>query len=372
MPTGTLHEGRALIHHEKNAQLLSDFLGNLEMANSSPATIASYRDTVRDFLDFTMGLDVAETTHREIAEWLHFLNSRGVSGATASQRLYAVRSFFKYAELVGAVKSSPARLVPGRKVSRPLPHWLTPLQIGQLMAAADNPRDRALIDFMWATGCRIAEVVGARVEDINWQNRSLKVLGKGQKERIVLFGKKTSAALKEYLGGRRAGALFLSEECGKGPRAQSGSVSLDRHHVWRGYWRETDASGKRVMRSVRLGDYELRTKEDAQAALARYLVANPVPHSFDSELGIDARSIRRVIRELGVKAGLGHINPHMIRHSMATAMLEGGADLRSIQELLGHSSIITTQIYTHCTSKHLRSELQKAHPSWAEERNEAK
>jgi integrase/recombinase XerD len=80
--------------------------------------------------------------------------------------------------------------------------------------------------------------------------------------------------------------------------------------------------------------------------------------------------VRRVIRELGVKAGLGRIWPHMIRHSMATAMLDGGADLRSIQTLLGHESITTTTIYTHCTTGHLRSELEKAHPAWEEERNE--
>jgi site-specific recombinase XerD len=124
------------------------------------------------------------------------------------------------------------------------------------------------------------------------------------------------------------------------------------------------------MKSIRLGDYELRTQEEAQAALARHLEGKPLAHSFDANTPIDARSVRRIVRELGVKAGLGRVYPHMIRHSMATAMLEGGADLRSIQELLGHSSITTTQIYTHCAIRHLRSELEKAHPAWAEERNE--
>src|SRR5208282_19077 len=226
------------------------------------------------------------------------------------------------------------------------------------------------IDFLWATGCRIAEVLSARVENINWSDRSLKVLGKGQKERLVLFGKTTAAALEDYLEGRHTGALFLSEESGKGPRTQRGSVSRDRFGAWRGYWRETDSTGKRTMKSIRLGDYELRTRGEARASLARRLKENPVAHSFNPERGIDARSARRVLRGLGVKAGLGHVHPHMLRHSMATAMLEGGADLRSIQELLGHGSVTSTQIYTHCTVGHLRRELEKAHPAWQGERNE--
>lgn len=370
MPTGALRQERTLDHHEENTWLLEEFLANLKAAANSPHTIASYRVTVRDFLAFTLGLSMADVTRREITEYLHFLDVRGESAHTMRQRLYALRGFFAFAEAIGAVKSSPARLVPSPKVPPRLPHWLTVAQIERLLAAADNPRDRLLIDFLWATGCRIAEVLSARVENINRSDRTLKVMGKGQKERIVLFGKTTAAALEDYLEDRRTGALFLSEEPGKGPRTQRGSVSRDRLGTWRGYWRETDSAGKRTMKSIRLGDYELRTREQAQAALARHLKENSVTHSFDPGRGIDARSARRVIRELGVKAGLGRVYPHMLRHSMATAMLEGGADLRSIQELLGHDSITSTQIYTHCTVAHLRRELEKAHPAWQGERNE--
>src|SRR5208283_1957925 len=283
MPTGRLREERGLHHHEENAQLLAEFLANLRAAGNSPHTIASYSVTVKDFLAFTLGLGVADVTRLEITEYLHFLDVCGASAYTMGQRLYALRSFFKFAELIGAVKSSPARLVPRRKVPRRLPHWLTVAQVEQLLAAADNPRDRLLIDFLWATGCRIAEVLSARVENINWSDRSLKVLGKGQKERLVLFGKTTAAALEDYLEGRHTGALFLSEESGKGPRTQRGSVSRDRFGAWRGYWRETDSTGKRTMKSIRLGDYELRTRGEARASLARRLKENPVAHSFNPE-----------------------------------------------------------------------------------------
>ncbi len=445
MPAGKLREERTLNHREENKRLLEDFLLSLEAGNRSPHTILAYRLGIEDFLDFTLGLSVAEITHREISEWLHFLNVRGVKSSTVSQRLYSLRSFFKYAQLDGVLKDSPARLIQNRRVSRPLPHWLTPQQIQQLLNAADNPRDRALVEFMWATGCRISEVVSARLENINWSSRSLKVLGKGQKERLVLFGKKTAASLEKYLGSQRSGPLFREDR-----EEQSGSI-LNQGASWTVFWRENerreDGTIRRRLRGKVVGQVREYLKRGRKAD-ATYLraaemreqghkwkeiyaslypgtkllpegkmrVRNAVGYHLkqnshdkteageanilderaavekgqrlitsirrrsrrkidppiDRDAPMDARSIRRIIRELGVKAGLGRVYPHMIRHSMATAMLDGGADLRAIQDLLGHTSITTTQIYTHCSAAHLRKEMEKAHPSWQEERNEKK
>jgi integrase/recombinase XerC len=370
MAIGVLRQERSLNHHEENAALLRDFLRNLEIGNNSPHTVASYRETVKDFLDFTMGLSAAEITRHEITEWMHFACSRGMSASSVSQRLCAVRSFFAFCERIGAVKSSPARLVQRRKIPRPLPHWLTPEQVQRLLGAATNPRDRAIVALLWDTGCRVSEVVGARLEDLDWSTRTIKVLGKGQKERFVLLGKKAAAALESYLEGRRTGPMFLSEGNWKGQPRQKGSVSRDRYGAWRGYWRETDSTGRRVLRSVRLGDYELRTREQAQAALTQHLAGKPLELSPCRDTPLEARSILRIIRDLGAKAGLGRVHPHMIRHSFATAMLDRGADILSISSLLGHASLSATQIYTHCSLAHLRREMQKAHPAWAEERNE--
>jgi site-specific recombinase XerD len=365
MPTGALREERSLNHREENATLIDDFLKNLEASNRSPHTILAYRVSLNDFFDFTLGLSVADITHREISEWLHFLHARGVSAQTCSQRLYAVRSFFQFAMRDGLVKRSPADLIQNRKVSRPLPHWLSVADVQRLIAAAENDRDRGLVMFMFDTGCRIAEVVGARVENIQWSECVLKVFGKGQKERLVVFGRKTSETLRAYLHGRESGPLFREER-----PEQQGGVWMDRkYHIWFGQWRETAADGERVMRTVRLGDYEIPTKERAQQALAAFL-AGKLPSAKQITVPIDPVSVRRIVRELGVKAGLEDVHPHMLRHSFATAMLEGGADLRAIQVLLGHTSIATTQIYTHCSATHLRSQLQKAHPSWEEERRE--
>ncbi len=365
MPTGKLREERALNHHEENAKLLDEYLLNLEAGSRSPHTLTAYRYAIADFLDFTLGLSMADVTHKEISEWLHFLKVRGLSSRSTSSRLGALRSFFKYVMLADVRKDSPAELIQGPRVQRRLPRWLSVTDIQKLIAAARNNRDQGLVMFMFDTGCRIAEVLGARVEDIQWSDRSLKVFGKGQKERLVIFGRKTAETLRAYLHGRESGPLFREER-----PEQQGGVWMDRkYHIWFGQWREAAADGARVMRTVRLGDYEIPTKEHAQEALAAFLIGKlPPPKQITTPM--DRVSIRRVLRELGVKAGLGRVHPHMLRHSFATAMLEGGADLRAIQELLGHSSISTTQIYTHCSSVHLRSQLEKAHPSWQENTHE--
>jgi len=366
MATGKLREERTLNHHEENAQLLDAYLLNMEAGNRSPHSIAAYRYAIADFLDFTLGLNVAEITHREITEWLHFLKVRDVSPRTSCSRLGALRSFFKYAEMTGVVKNSPARLIESRGVPRGLPHWLSVIDIRKLIAAAENVRDRGLVMFMYDTGCRIAEVVGVRVEDIQWDQHVLKVFGKGQKERPVIFSKETAETLRAHLQGRESGPLFREEQ-----PEQRGGVWKDQYGSWFGQWRETNDIGKRVMRTVRLGDHELPTKQHARQALDTFLRGKLVPR-VESSVPIQARSVRRILRELGVKTGLGRVHPHMLRHSFATHLLEGGADLRAIQELLGHSSILTTQIYTHCSSVHLREALEKAHPSWQEESHEEK
>jgi site-specific recombinase XerD len=308
MATGKLREERSLNHQEENTGLLDDFIKHLEAACRSPHSISAYRFIVSDFLKFTLGLAIADVTHREVSEWIHFLHTQKMSPKTISQRLGGLRSFFNYTVLIGIRNTSPTALIPPRKLPTSLPHWLSAQQVRKLMEATDNARDYALIDFMYSSGCRVAEVVGARLENVQWDEMVVKVLGKGQKERLVPMGRKTVKSLRAYLQSRITGPLFLSE------------------------------------------DHRLRQSSQ--------------------EISITARSISRILRNLGALAGLGRVHPHMLRHSFATVLLEGGADLRSIQELLGHTSISTTQIYTHCTSKHLREALRKAHPHWNEDSDE--
>jgi site-specific recombinase XerD len=379
MPTVVLREARALNHHAENADLLERFLIDIELKGCSKHTIYGYRQGITDFLDFTLGLSMAEVSHHEISEWLHFISTKNVKKATVSRCLYMLRSFFRFVVFEGLRQDSPAGLIQGpRRVPRPIPHWLSVAEMRRLLAAADNPRDYALVEFLWATGCRVSEVVGTRIENIDWDFRTIKVLGKGSKERLVPIGIRALDSLRKYLGERKTGPIFVSEESGFAPNIQQGGVSRDRYGTWRGFWRETDATtGKRRMLSVRIGDYEVRTKEQAQAGLTKHLVGKALAHPLAGiwqprgrQTPLVARSVSRILRTLGVKAEISQkITPHMLRHSFATHLLEGGADLRTIQELLGHSSIVTTQIYTHCSSVHLREALEKAHPSWQEEHN---
>ena len=245
MPTGHLREGRSLNHHEENAKLLNDYLLNLEAGDRSPHTITAYRFAISDFLNFTLGLGMAEVTHREISEWLHFLKGHGLSTRSRSARLGALRSFFKYAESMGVVKNSPMLVIKSRDGHRRLPHWLSVDQLRKLVAAAESPNHRALIEFMWATGCRIAEVVAARMEDIDWDMRTVKVLGIKACETVKAY-------LQVYPHIGETGFLFRRDL-----PVQEGGIQLQGGRNWIAFWRENrnlpDGTVKRVLRGKSLG-----------------------------------------------------------------------------------------------------------------------
>jgi site-specific recombinase XerD len=447
MAYGKLREVRHLHREEENAARLEEFTNVLRGDGRSEHTITAYQFAVKDFLDFTCGLEVTEVSHREVREWLHWLNAQGCGASTVATRKYALSSFFNFLHDFCGGKNSPTRHIPNRRVTKRLPQWLSVEKTQQLLAATDNPRDRALVEFMWSTGCRPCEICGARVEDIKWDERIIKVLGKGQKERLLPLGRNAIKSLQAYLGTfphiGETGFLFRRYLL-----AQEGGIQLQRGRNWVAFWRENrilpDGTVKRVLRGRTLGMTSERkrtgpkpnaeitqaaalrrsgrtwpeifanvspnaemsreaqqrlqdavyhrlddskrsplkpsehiTTYDEARAKAQELVTNvrdgssrQLAHAVALEAPLNPRSIGRIVKYLGVKAGLGNVFPYMLRHSYATHLLEGGADLRAIQDLLGHADVSTTAIYTHCDMTHLRKQVEKAHPNCQEERDE--
>lgn len=361
MIPGKLTEGRRMGCEAENEKLVADYEQDLRVGARSEHTVASFGRSIRDFLKFTLGLDVRQVKHGDVREWLHWIDAQGCSKRTVEQRRAALVAFFNFLEKIEVVKDSPLRFVQRPKYTRRLPDFLSVDEINKLIDGTVFLRDRAMLETMYATGCRLSGIVGMRVENLNLTERRIKILAKGNKEMFLPLTDRAANTLTEYLDGRTEGPLFVAE-----PDVQVGSVSVDKssdskfkYPSWRGWWRE---QGK--MHSVQLGDIkELPTREAAEESLSRYLAKNPPPGRPGNLTPITTRTVARVVDAAARRAGISrHVHPHMIRHSLATHLLERGVDLRFIQELLGHESIMTTQIYTHVSMTHLRDTLDKYHP----------
>lgn len=279
----------------------------------SEHTVRAYAGDVRACLTWCAGegsTSLADIDLSALRAWLGTLASGGAARSTLSRRSAAVRTFFAWARRTGRVETDPALRLASPRRQRTLPDVLTTdgatavLDVAAVAADDEDPihlRNRAVLELLYATGIRVGELTGLDVDDVDRHRRVVRVLGKGRKERMVPFGQPADAALAEWL--ERGRPLVA--------RADSGpALFLGRR-------------GRRV----------------------------------------DPRQVREVVHSL-----LAHVpdapdlGPHGLRHSAATHLLEGGADLRMVQELLGHSSLATTQIYTHVSLDRLRDSYRQAHP----------
>ena len=292
---------------------VGDFLDHLTYErNVSIHTVTSYRDDLESFLAFLCNdymtiardlLDLRRVDHLSIRSYLAFLARKKLSRATMARHLSALRSFFKFLMREGAVDVNPARTVATPKREKHLPAVLQTSDIAVLFEQPnDSPlgvRDRAWLELLYASGLRISELVGIDLDDIEMRARLVKIRGKGSKERIVPFGSKAADAIRAYLDVR------------------NGFGRSDEDALFVNY-----RGGRITTRSVR-------------------------------------RLFDRYVRAASLRAG---VSPHTLRHSFATHLLNAGADLRGIQELLGHASLSTTQKYTHLNDAELIAVYKKAHP----------
>ncbi|MCS7046530.1 MAG: tyrosine recombinase XerC [Gemmataceae bacterium] len=297
---------------------LAEFLRYLALEKqASELTVKSYREDLtqaRDFWGAQLGKmwDVRRLTTRHLRAWLVWLHEQGYSKATIARRLAAVRSWFRFLLRRGLVTANPTEGLRGPRQEKKLPHFLAEDAVARLVDAPPSAtllgrRDRAILETLYSAGLRVSELTSLNVADFDRAEGVATVRGKGKRERLVFFGKPARAAMDAWLEGR-------SELLAK-----------------------------------------LRRTPNVQSREALFLNKNGTR--------LTPRSVGRLVRKYLAAQGLDTAaSPHSLRHSFATHLLDHGADIRSVQELLGHRSLATTQIYTHVTTGRLKENYQKAHP----------
>jgi len=274
-------------------------------ARRSPRTVDAYR---RDLAAFAATIEgrIGETTTDEIEAWLAAMRADGRAPATIARRLAAVRAYLRHLTLMGTRSDNPAASIAGPRRARTVPRTLSPAEAERLVETAGGTspramRDRALVELLYGAGLRVSEAIGLVKASVDLDQRIVRVVGKGSKERLVPLGRPAADAVRRYM------AL--------------GRPHLDRRHR---------------------PDLFLNARGGALTRAGAFLI----------------------LRRLADRAGLepGRVHPHLLRHSFATHLLEGGADLRSVQEMLGHADVGTTERYTHVSDRHRREAYFRAHP----------
>lgn len=299
---------------------IDDFMQHLKYEkNSSAHTLRNYESDLVQFYDYVAppaktgerrAVNVRDIDHLTIREYMASLYEKKKKKSSIHRKVATLRTFFRYLCREGVMESNPAQLVSSPRVERTLPNHLTMEQMVRFIESPDletllGKRDRAILELLYASGLRVSELVGLNLMDIDFTNLTVRVKGKGRKERMVPFGNHALQALQDYLVVR--GELLIEAEPDK----------VDPAAVFMNY------QGTRIT----------------------------------------TRSVGRMVdKYVKICADVHHISPHSLRHSFATHLLDNGADLRAIQELLGHARLSTTQQYTHVSTDKLMQVYDKAHP----------
>jgi integrase/recombinase XerC len=296
--------------------LVEQFLRRLAVEKGYSAnTVRAYSKDLALFADFLKQRrrDPKDAGVHDVRAFMAALQAKGLSRSTLARRTAAVRSFYRFLLQAGVCKANPMRALRSPRREQKLPSFLTVTEVERLLAVPDaatwaGRRDLAMLEMLYGAGLRVGELVGLDHDDADLGSGMLRVSGKGKKERIVPAGRCAVAAMRSYLVPASRGAAA----------ADGGPKQRDPHALF-----------------VNVRDGRRLT----------------------------ARSVGRIMRRYTALAGLDPgLSPHSLRHSFATHMLNNGADLRAVQELLGHENLSTTQIYTHLSSEHLKQTYERAHP----------
>ena len=284
--------------------------------NYSNNTIISYKNDLLQFSNYLAEYKILKRNniqyidHSIMRKYIVYLKKGNYSVRSICRKISTIRSFFKFISREGIIKINPTINLTTPKIEKKLPYFLYLQEINKLIEAPSGNtifgiRDRAILELLYGTGMRVGELVNLNIQDIDLDEKTVRVFGKGLKERILPLGNPSIKAIQEYIADRNR---FIKKK----------------------------AINRKEMNAFLLNRFGGR---------------------------LSARSIRRIIIKYMKIAGLNKkISPHVLRHSFATHLLGGGADLRSVQELLGHESLSTTQIYTHITKERLKITYNKSHP----------
>jgi integrase/recombinase XerD len=295
--------------------LCAQFIAHIDVERGlSKATVSAYRSDLKDYIEWLRERQIAQISQITRDDIEQYIASKASLGAASrTRKLASIHEFHKFCVSSGFAKADVSESVKAPKIARTLPDVLTVDEVKQLLEAASvgtgedpiSQRDRALLEFMYATGARVSEAVGLNCADVDFENQVVRIFGKGSKERLVPFGRYAKEALIAYLN--------------------SGRTTL-----------QSKATGKPELEAVFLNKRGRR---------------------------LSRQSVWEIMQTVADRAGITkQIHPHSLRHSYATHLLEGGADVRTVQELLGHASVMTTQIYTHISSVGLIEAYTMAHP----------
>jgi integrase/recombinase XerC len=276
--------------------------------NASAYTVRNYKADLLDFFYFLKKkkADSLEVDRKVLRDYLTSLTKQGIVKASIARKLSAIRSFYRYLVREKIISASPIEMVSSPKLDKRLPSFLTLEEVERLLNTPDlstpqGQRDRALLELLYASGLRVSELVNLDLNQIDLDTNEIRVWGKGSKERMVLMGEPAAEALRNYL---KQGRLKLL--------------------------------GDKRINALFLNRYGQRLPE---------------------------RRVQKMLEDYAKKAGIGkRVHPHILRHTFATHLLDGGADLRVVQELLGHARLSSTQIYTHVTKGQARKVYLSAHP----------
>lgn len=293
------------------SQALDDYLAHLKKERGlSDNTLKAYSNDIRGFVNW-IPAETVEPARHQLVLYLSHLRSIGQKPNSVARTLSSLRGWFIWQKESKRLASDPCETLQNPQTQKRLPHVLTVNEVSALLAAADRQRDRAIVELLYGAGLRVSELAGLNRFDINFSQGQLRCTGKGAKERIVPVGRQAIEAVNEYLAQTPTKTVHETAQVARNPKRRIRAAEP----------LFVNRQGKRLSRLV----------------------------------------IWQIVKRLARRANIQkRLSPHTLRHSFATHLLENGADLRTVQELLGHSNVVTTQLYTHLSRQHLRMAYQSA------------